>query len=216
MKNKTNNEKKSSSFFLNHKRLFIVILSVILVGAIFAVAAIALLRPDDNSDGSGSGNNPITGDSSEVVYYYKLAGNNEMLLTLRKGWGFTLAGPYYNKSGSYTLTDGNKLTLDFVRDEDQTAEGTLDGSKIILVLNGATLVFKEKTNFTVTFNTNGGSEVEPLLVLNGTRIPEPTSPTRDGYSFAGWYQDAALTKPFDFATNDITGNTVIYAKWTKN
>ena len=216
MKKQTTNEKKTEASVPRRNKLIIAIVSVILLGTIGILAAIAFPGPDNNSGGTPDGNNPITGEESEVVYYYKLAGNNEMLLTLRKGWKFNLAGPYYNKSGSYTLTDGNKLTLDFVRDDDGVAEGVLDGSRISLVLEGQTLIFKLKTNFTVTFNTNGGGEIEALTVLNGTRIPEPTSPVKDGYTFGGWYSDEALTKPFDFETVDITGNTVIDAKWNEN
>ena len=48
-----------------------------------------------------------------------------------------------------------------------------------------------------------------------TEIGKLTAPTVEGYTFDGWYADAAHTTEFDF-TKPITGDTTIYAKWTAN
>ncbi|MDR2813876.1 MAG: InlB B-repeat-containing protein [Prevotellaceae bacterium] len=66
----------------------------------------------------------------------------------------------------------------------------------------------------VVFNSNGGSAVASQMVASG-KVEQPApAPTRSGYTFAGWYQDVALTKAWDFFTNDvITGNLTLYAKW---
>ena len=71
--------------------------------------------------------------------------------------------------------------------------------------------------YTVTFNTNGGTTVNPQTIAYGSKVTEPTAPTRDAdssntYEFAGWYRDAALNYEFDF-NSSITGATTIYAKW---
>lgn len=211
--NKTNTTKSTATtFFLKHKKLVIALSATILIGAIAIITVFALLNGNDGNDGLPT-HNPITGERDSVVYYYEVP-SGEVLLTLKRGWRFTLAGPDINKSGEYTLKNGTELTFDFVREEDADATGALGQNKISLTMNGATMTFKEKTNFTVTFNTNGGSAVEAQLIMNGKTAAQPTSPTKDGYSFDGWYQDAALTKPFDFSTNLITKNTVIYAKWS--
>lgn len=68
--------------------------------------------------------------------------------------------------------------------------------------------------YTVTFNSNGGSEVKAQEVENGKTVAKPTNPTRDGYTFGGWYTDSALTKEYDFKTV-VTGNLTLYAKWNK-
>ena len=47
----------------------------------------------------------------------------------------------------------------------------------------------------VTFETNGGSAVEPQLVTRGTPLAEPQPPRRAGYAFLGWYSDFDLTRP---------------------
>jgi uncharacterized repeat protein (TIGR02543 family)/LPXTG-motif cell wall-anchored protein len=67
---------------------------------------------------------------------------------------------------------------------------------------------------TVTFETNGGSEVEPQTLAAGESATRPTDPTRTGYSFVDWYADPELTDgtEYDFDTpvgQDIT----LYAKW---
>jgi len=66
--------------------------------------------------------------------------------------------------------------------------------------------------YTVEFESNGGTAVAHQDVEeNGTAF-RPIPPTRSGYSFAGWYLDAALTVPYDFDT-PVTGNIWLYAKW---
>ncbi len=69
--------------------------------------------------------------------------------------------------------------------------------------------------YTVTFNANGGSEVEEQKVEYNAVASEPTDPTKTGYTFAGWYSDEELTTAYDFAT-PVTANTTLYAKWTIN
>ena len=72
------------------------------------------------------------------------------------------------------------------------------------------------TNYTVTFNTNGGSAINPQTITAGGLVTKPAAPTKDGYTFAGWYKDAEFTKAFDFANEKINADTTIYAKWTQN
>ena len=70
---------------------------------------------------------------------------------------------------------------------------------------------------TIAFESNGGSPVQMLRLLTGTKLSGamPANPTRVGYTFAGWYTNAALTTQFSFA-NMPADNTTLYAKWTPN
>nr|AGS52282.1 glycoside hydrolase family 5 [uncultured bacterium contig00061] len=69
--------------------------------------------------------------------------------------------------------------------------------------------------FTVSFNSNGGSSVNQITgVASGSTISAPAAPTRTGYSFAGWYKEEELTNAWTFATDTVTANTTLYAKWT--
>ena len=71
------------------------------------------------------------------------------------------------------------------------------------------------TIYTVTFNSNGGSTLMSQNVFAGKQAVAPTDPTRNGYTFAGWYVDQELTEPFVFSTS-ITKNITLYAKWREN
>lgn len=64
----------------------------------------------------------------------------------------------------------------------------------------------------VSFQSNGGSVVPPLIVARHAPFVGPRQPTRSGYSFAGWYVDAALTVPYDFSLT-VTGDITLYARW---
>lgn len=74
------------------------------------------------------------------------------------------------------------------------------------------------TTYTVAFDANGhGYAPDPLTgIASGSTIDEPTpAPTAtDGYTFDGWYKEAACTTPWDFATDKVTESITLYAKWT--
>ena len=71
-------------------------------------------------------------------------------------------------------------------------------------------------NKRVTFDARGGSAVAGQTVIFGSKLAEPASPIRDGYTFSGWYKDAACTAAWAFDTDTVTGNMTLYAKWTAN
>ncbi|HBU81382.1 MAG TPA: hypothetical protein DEF35_07035 [Paenibacillus sp.] len=68
--------------------------------------------------------------------------------------------------------------------------------------------------YTVTFNTLGGSAVTDVAVEYGKKLSAPASPSRSGYTFAGWYTDPELKTPFNFDQTEITADLTLYAKWT--
>ena len=68
--------------------------------------------------------------------------------------------------------------------------------------------------YTVTFNSQGGSSVNSITdVAEGAKITRPNDPVRENYSFAGWYRDAAGNNIWNFATDAVTSNVTLYAKW---
>ncbi|MDR0320505.1 MAG: InlB B-repeat-containing protein [Treponema sp.] len=67
-------------------------------------------------------------------------------------------------------------------------------------------------NRTVTFNSNGGSEVSSITIPSGRTIKRPIDPTSGYGTFDNWYSDSGRHTLFDFST-PITTNTTIYAKW---
>lgn len=69
--------------------------------------------------------------------------------------------------------------------------------------------------YTVKFDSQGGSTVSVQITISGGNVEEPTPPMYDGYEFAGWYTDAACQTKYDF-TSPVTGDIILYAKWNKN
>ncbi|MEY9972592.1 putative repeat protein (TIGR02543 family) [Lysinibacillus sp. RC46] len=69
---------------------------------------------------------------------------------------------------------------------------------------------------TVTFDSNGGSEVQPQTVGFNDLVKAPTTLMKDGYQFTGWYKDAELKNVWDFAKDKVTSDITLYAKWTKD
>lgn len=74
--------------------------------------------------------------------------------------------------------------------------------------------------FLVTFNTNGGSAVPRQFVGtdanadNPGKVAQPSNPAKSNNAFVGWYKDTALTVPWNFATDTVTADTMLNAKWT--
>jgi len=68
--------------------------------------------------------------------------------------------------------------------------------------------------YTITFNSNGGSAVTSVTQNYGTEINAPVS-TKAWYTLEGWYEDEELTSKVDFPYI-ITGDATFYAKWTIN
>ena len=69
------------------------------------------------------------------------------------------------------------------------------------------------TTYTVTFNSNGGTEIDDEEVYTGQTATEPTAPTKSGCEFCGWYSDSGLESAYIF-TSAVTSDITLYAKWT--
>lgn len=70
---------------------------------------------------------------------------------------------------------------------------------------------KEET-YTVTFNSNGGTTVSNQTVEKDGVVKEPSNPTRDGYTFGGWYIDLGRNEKYDFSQK-VNKNITLTAKW---
>ena len=73
------------------------------------------------------------------------------------------------------------------------------------------------TGKVVIFDGNGGSATAPQVITSGAKVTAPSNPTRTGYTFAGWFQDAEGTgSEFNLGTKTFAIDTYCYAKWTIN
>lgn len=71
---------------------------------------------------------------------------------------------------------------------------------------------QEPVFYTVTFVSDGGSDVASQLIEQGQPASKPEDPTKAGYKFVGWYTDQKLSIPYDFNT-PVTENITLYPKW---
>lgn len=70
------------------------------------------------------------------------------------------------------------------------------------------------TQYTVTFETNGGNKTDSVKVNKNGTLSKPTEPTKDGYIFDGWYSDKECKTAYDFGTK-VTKSMTLYAKWVE-
>lgn len=93
-----------------------------------------------------------------------------------------------------------------------------DASGNLYYINDSGTLFKlgAVESWTVAFNSNGGSVCDTKFVATADgKLVKPADPTRDGYTFGGWYADEACMQAYDFST-PVTADLTLYAKWTKN
>lgn len=88
-----------------------------------------------------------------------------------------------------------------------------DTKQNIKIEKGLTIDVKyDLDEHTLTFETNGGSAIDPVTVRHGNAVARPTDPTKDKYTFIGWYVDPEFTAKYDFATV-LEADKTIYAKF---
>jgi len=101
----------------------------------------------------------------------------------------------------------------FVENTDETsstAKFRMPGEDVLV-----TAVFEDIpiSIHTVTFNSQGGSNVDDQIVEYGETIERPTDPTRENYIFEGWYISTEFTTAWNFETCVVTSDTTLFARW---
>ena len=185
------------------------VLTIIMV--LFCFAAVGC--KNDNNNPPDETNEPTKTEWPEAGVYYFDGVNFENTLTLNVGDTFSLYVKGVLHSGKYTLTDG-ALELDFNAEAKENVTATYEGNVVSLTFEGETMRFLKKLSYTVSFNVDGGSAVDSQTVLNGKSATKPADPTKSGFVFVGWYADAAFTTPYAFGAAPVTGDTVVYARWS--
>ena len=82
-------------------------------------------------------------------------------------------------------------------------------------INDSGTLFKLNAGVKVSFSAGEGSKVDFQTTAANGSIAKPADPTREGYTFAGWYTDEACTEAYDFSVA-VTADMTLYAKWIKN
>ena len=79
---------------------------------------------------------------------------------------------------------------------------------VVLILYGVA-----NNGYTVTFDSRGGTDVPSQELMYGDLVEEPDPPTREGYTFAGWYSDENCRYQWDMDTNQVSQSMTLYAAW---
>ena len=88
-----------------------------------------------------------------------------------------------------------------------------------LVCLAGTLLFGcgPAAEYTVTFDSSSVGEALPdQVVQQGQTLTPVEDPTRDGYTFLGWFQDATLNTPWQMDSDKVEGDMTLYAGWGKD
>ncbi len=149
-------------------------------------------------------------DHEVVEEYYYDANGSEYLFTLYSEDFFTLSIAGEEVQGKYVLED-NAMTLTLDNKGGEII-ATLSGNVLNLTYNEVAYNFRLKVDYTVQFDSKGGTSVSEAKVRNGKTVAEPTEPTKDGEVFIGWYTDEAFRNLYEFS-RPVTGDLKLYARF---
>ena len=189
--------------------------------AFTAPASNGLTRPDGNTgsyfmwlDGNGTSYAPgasVPADVTELTVQWTAP---TYAVTLNTNGGTIADGKDVT---GYTYGVGTTLPTDVTR-TGYTFKGWYDNENLtgspVTAIGGAETGNKEYwakweiNQYTITFDTNGGSEIAPITQDYGTEITVPADPTRKGYTFKGWDKEIPETMPAE--------NITVKAQWEIN
>ncbi len=185
-----------------------------------APASDGLTRPDGDTDnyfmwldGNGNSYEPgasVPADVTELTVQWTAP---TYTVTLHTNGGTINSG----NVTEYTYGVGATLPTDVTR-TGYTFKGWYDNENLtgspVTAIGGAETGNKEYwakweiNQYTITFDTNGGSEIAPITQDYGTAITAPNNPTRKGYTFKGWDKEIPKTMPAE--------NITVKAQWETN
>ena len=142
--------------------------------------------------------------------------------------GAGIGGGYNSSYSSITITGNATVTASGKNGGEAIGHGDFNTQSGTLIITSSTVNginydangFQEgTTTYTVTFNSKGGTAVASQTVglkygQTTVKATEPTAPTRTNYTFGGWYKESSCTNAWDFASDGVTADVTLYAKWT--
>ena len=146
------------------------------------------------------------GDYVIKMWMYYENGSNKEITTVGTGWKVTLDDSFKNFSMQFVYEE---LGVDIDNITGYSIQ-TFGNGKVIYMDNVSFTHGEPVVKKTVTFHTQGGSDIDPVTQSVGSRI-SVGSPRKDNFSFGGWYLDVGCTQPFDMIVPAT--DTTVYAKW---
>lgn len=120
----------------------------------------------------------------------------------------------YTVEDSFTLTNAGKTGHTFVAWFTDAEFTSAVVSEIKAGTSGTITLYANYSinQYTISFEENGGTTVEDITQNYATSVTAPEAPAKNGYTFAGWYTNSALTSKYSFSTMPAR-NITLYAKW---
>ncbi|MGN0797690.1 MAG: leucine-rich repeat protein [Christensenellales bacterium] len=159
--------------------------------------------------------NPVSGEGDTEIY---AKAGTEVTFTANVYSGYTFVG-WYDQTGNtkmssdltYTMaiSAGNYRPIAKCRKVTLESNNSEAGSVTLRNAQGV----DANASTTINFNTQGGSSVSSVVLRNGEAFTYPSIPTKSGYVFAGWYDNASCSgSPYSFS-NIASTSVTVYAKW---
>ena len=156
--------------------------------------------------------------AGEITYHAKYVNNSGVVTYKFTGIAIDPVTKLY-KNGTMPSQDD---FIDAVKSFDETAY-VYSISPVFESVNGdivytVTVKIPEKPlqSYTITYETNGGSSVASSNVVERSALTPPQAPTKEGYTFVGWFYDEALTEAVGWNRTMPSMNFTLYAKWKAN
>ena len=122
----------------------------------------------------------------------------------------------YKGHATRPTTDPEKTGYDFINWYKDSNYETIFDFATEEITDETTIYAKfEIKKFTVTFNTDGGTNIPSQTVNYGGKVTKPADPEKTGYDFINWYKDSNFETIFDFDNTEIKSTTTIYAKFSQ-
>ena len=193
------------------------LLAIIVILAIIAVITIPKITKITEKSRKDSASLSANGYIEAVEKYAMIESQNDDEFEM-EGEFTILDGVLSQDSETYTINVNGTIPSNgnLVISEGDVVSGCITIGKYKVTISNEKVSNTSKGNciqtYTITFDSNGGSEVASITSLSGRSITKPTDPTKNGTKFLGWYIDSELTNMFDFSSV-INSDTTLYAKW---
>ena len=171
----------------------------------YALYTIGILKSEQGSSGTeffGTARTGVNGNlfdggifNGQVLNYDQISGGT-FCGTVTNHNGGVIAGGVF-ESGSTVINNGEITNGTF--HGSVTNDGKITGGIFYGTVSGDGTI-EDSAKRTVSFDTDGGSDIEAQKILRGQKAVRPTDSIRSGYRFNGWYTDGVYTAEYDFNT----------------
>ncbi|MBR2165625.1 MAG: InlB B-repeat-containing protein, partial [Paludibacteraceae bacterium] len=176
--------------------------------------------------------NPVTTDATYTAYFNQSVKSYSITAVGISPADYGTVSPASLSGipgGSAVTVNGNKITVNgtditatptaataqytYAFDHWNNVPATVTGN----VTNIEAVFTRMVNQYEVTFNMKGhGAAISSQTKDYGSKVDQPADPSEAGYTFVGWYKEDACTNAWNFASDEVTDATTLFAKWTVN